>query len=190
MEKHRQEVLLKEYEICQQHNDSIGSQVWVSTTIFLSINVTLLGGVLYSLLRMDAFSVENLIGSIQFPILVPRGLATALGIGIIVILCFWKRWLKRMRFRTAINFERMGTIEDMLGMQKHKMCRRFDLDYKYKGKMSQDDKRYFERESSKFKYFPASGFDGLIWIARTLTVLWALSIVCVWLPIIIVSKGC
>ena len=68
----RTEILLREYETCLSHNNSIGSQVWVSTTIFLSINVALLGGVAYSLITSG--SLPN-----------GRWLVLALGLGIILI---------------------------------------------------------------------------------------------------------
>jgi hypothetical protein len=60
MDKERREILLKEYEVCQQHNDSIGSQAWVATTIFLTINVTLLGGILYTIINKVMFENTNL----------------------------------------------------------------------------------------------------------------------------------
>jgi hypothetical protein len=185
----RQEILLREYEACQRHNDSIGSQVWTSTTIFLSINVTLLGGLLYGLLTTDVFSIKNLDEIIQFQVLGPRIAATVLGLGIIVILCRWSQWLRRMRFHTAANSERMGTIERRLRICKHTIVRKLDLAFKNKKNQTSEQKHNLKKKREFWEYAPVSGFKGLICIAYTIITLWVLSIVYVWIPFIMVIIG-
>jgi hypothetical protein len=183
---------LTEYQNCQQHINSIGSQVWVSTTIFLTINVTLLGGLFYTLIAKVVLGNGSLIRANVIVIYLVLIGITVVGVGIIWILRKWINWLKRMRFRTGINFERMGEIEHMLGMRMHTMCRRFDLDYKdYKeNKMSEDNKKDFVQKSKEFKYFPASGFDGLICIAKILIGVWSFSLLVLWaITFISLKKG-
>ena len=187
----RTEILLREYDICQQHNDHIGSQVWVSTTIFLSINVTLLGGILYGILTSDGLS-KVYFGVTKTKCLPPQILIACLGItilgaGIIFILCNWQQWLKRMKFRTAANFERMKEIESMLGMRRHTIVRLFDK--ANEDKRTEQDKGDFENrlEDFKLKYYGASGFSGLIKMAWTLIALWILFIAGAWLIAIVIT---
>ncbi len=185
----RQEILLKEYEACQTHNNSIGSQVWVSTTIFLSINITLLGWLLHSIITKDAFgmsivtSMTDLGNIIEPNILGTKIATTAIGIGIICILRFWKRWLKRMRFQTTVNFDRMGTIERKLRICRHTISRRLDKTFKHEEHCTPEQKRRFEGKRKFWNYFPASGFDGLIRIASILIGLWVSGIVYIWFTI-------
>jgi hypothetical protein len=170
---------LTEYQVCQQHVDSIGSQIWVSTTIFLTINVALLGGLVYTLMRnLGSSSLElRLIILISF---------IALSIGIILILNKWVNWLERMRFRTAINFEREYELEALLGMRRHTMCRERDEEYDALKASGSAKIKEFQERNKHFKYFRASGFDGLMFIAKTLMGLWSLSIL-VLLTVLIIS---
>ena len=167
---------LTEYQVCQQHNDAIGSQAWVSTTIFLTINVALLGGLVYALMRdLGSSSLElRLIILISF---------IALSVGIILILKKWVNWLKRMRFTASINYERMGQIERFLGMRKHTMC--YELDEEYRQLKTSAARKEFDKRNEPFKYFKASGFDGLMFIAKTLMGLWSLSILVLLIALII-----
>ena len=182
----RTNILLKEYETCQSHNNHIGSQVWVSTTIFLTINVTLLGGLFYTLITKIVFRNSGL-GEIN---LITLGLVlvgvTALGAGIIWILKKWIDWLKRMRCRTSVNFERIKQIERILGMRRHLMCRLIDEKFK---KMSPNIQRKFLK-NNKFKYSPAGGFDGLICIAKILIGVWSFSLLVLWAVAIISLFDC
>jgi hypothetical protein len=180
----REEILLKEYETCQSHINSIGSQVWVSTTIFLTINVTLLSGLLYSFITKNVFSLENINEIVKLQILGPRIAVTALGIGIIVVLHRWKQWMKRMKFHTAVNFDRMGTIERRLGMSRHTISRRLDKFFKNKKRWTPVQKKNSKGRRKFWEFSRESGFDGLNWIALIVIILWVLSIVYVWFPII------
>jgi len=170
----RQEILLKEYEVCQQHNDSIGSQVWTSTSIFMSINVAVLGGVAYGIITKGIPLEEN-----------TKWLVLALGLGIISIFTFWMRWLNRMQFLTSINYERMREIEDELGMWKNWMARGLD-DW---DKLSDDKKKKLTDLHTRYPrgipwwnnrfpaYRPPRGFEGLKWTARIVMIMWVSFIV-------------
>lgn len=180
-EEWQRKALLTEYQVCQQQIESIGSQVWVSTTIFLTINVTLLGGLFSTLITRNIFSNTDLRRiSLSIPILLLVGV-TVLIIGIIWILRKWIGWLKRMRFTTSINYEREGEIEQLLGMNRHTMIRKLDLEYESIQELKLDCasrrklKEKFKKENKDYKYFKASGFDGLISIAIILMVVWGFS---------------
>jgi MFS superfamily sulfate permease-like transporter len=172
-----------EYELCQSHINSIGSQVWVSTTIFLSINVTLLGGILYGILTNEAFFEAIKTECLPRQILLVCLAITILGAGIIFILYCWQKWLKRMKFQAAANFERMNRIESILTMERHTIVRMFD---KYsEGKLTKQEekvfKKFLETYDLKDKYSKPSGFDGLIKIAWTIIALWILFIAGTWI---------
>ena len=177
---------MREYETCQSHNDHIGSQVWVSTTIFLTINVTLLGGLFYTLITKIVLENGSLGGANTIALLATLIGVTALGIGIILVLKKWINWLKRMRFRTSVNFERMKQIEHILGMRRHLMCRLIDENLP---KKPSDIRKKFLK-NNKFKYFPASGFDGLIYIAKILIGVWLFSLLVLWTVAIIPLVDC
>jgi len=111
----RQDILLREYEVCQQANDSIGRQVWLSTSVFLSTNVGLLGWIAYGITTRGAPHPDNI-----------HWLVLGLGLGIISIFIFWIHWLNRMQFLTRMNYERMREIEIDLGMWKNWFARALD----------------------------------------------------------------
>ena len=216
----KRQILLTEYQVCQQHNDSIGSQVWVATTIFLSINVTLLGGLIYTLITKMVLEHPDLTKICWIiPIIALIGV-TILGIGIIWILRKWIDWLKRMRFRTAVNFERMHTIERLLGMCKHTISRRLDRTFKKafenkkkwtpeqikifhrhtisrwlnrvfnKKKWTPEQKRIFKGKEGFWKYYREGGYDGLICIAKILMGVWSFSVLILWVVAIISLFDC
>ena len=112
----REDILLKEYEVCQSGNDAIGSQVWTSTSIFMSVNVSLLGALIYGLVHYLAKDGD----AVTCPVL-PLVCITILAIGLIIILICWKRWLNRTKFVRRINHKRMRQIEVELGMAKNRL---------------------------------------------------------------------
>jgi len=173
----KQEVLLREYEVCQQHNNSIGSQVWIATSVFMSVNVALFGSVVYSMISSSLLE-RNI-----------KCLGLVLGVGIIVILYCWKRWLNRMQFLTSINYERMREIEEALEMRKNKIA--WSLDHW--GELREEEKEEFKKLNERYprygwweflwkrfpKYAPPRGFEGLRSIVQILMVLWIIFIVLV-----------
>jgi hypothetical protein len=110
----RDEILLKEYETCQSNNNSLETQVWTSTTIFMSFNVTLLSGLIYLILTNN-ISVPEENQQILYPFLL------LVFIGIITILFLWINWLKRVKLMRYINNSRMRLIEHELNMWKNRM---------------------------------------------------------------------
>jgi len=101
----REEILLKEYEVCQQHINSIGTQVWQATAIFLSVNAA----VLAYIFQREWYGQD-----------VDRFLL-ALGISVIFILVLyiWRRWINRQLFIQISVYTRMREIETELGMWKN-----------------------------------------------------------------------
>lgn len=175
---------LTEYQVCQQHNDHIGHEVWLSTTIFLTINVTLLGGLFYTIITRIVLDNPDL-RSISSPIQITFIVLTAIGFGMVLILGKWVDWLKRMRFRAAINFARMGEIEPFLGMRKATMCRELDRQYDRLKTSDSVTREWFQLRAKHFKHFRASGFDGLMYIANLLIVVWFLSTLVLWAVLIV-----
>ncbi len=108
------DILLKEYETCQSNNNSLESQVWTSTTIFMSFNVTLLGGLMYAVLANRIHADTDMKQIIW-------ALSLLMFFGIIAILFLWKEWLKRTRLMRYINNSRMRQIEEKLEMWKNRM---------------------------------------------------------------------
>lgn len=170
----REEILLKEYESCQQHNESIGSQTWTSTTIFMTVNVSLLAGLVYGILTSE--TLANAIAQKDIATTIPQTIIALVGIvlvggGVIAILCRWISWLKRMRFLTGLNYQRMNAIERVLVMRRHWLVRYFDERYdpKRAAKANKPD-----RISKRYKYASARGFESTICIAKTLIILWSI----------------
>jgi len=122
----REEILLKEYEVCQQASNANASSYWIMAGIFFGITSALLGGLLYAILsneRLFPILIETVttINAPSTPISqswILRILVTVMGIGAIILLHFLKRWLKRITFLSRLNFERMREIELELGMWK------------------------------------------------------------------------
>ena len=189
---------LTEYEVCQQHVNSAGSEVWVSTTIFLTINVSLLGGLFYSFLTRIVLDSPDLKG-----VSAPLGLIasigfTALGLGILWILKKWVNWLLRMRFKVAVDFERMRELEASLGMRRHRMGRELDIEHDdlkrppcAADKAAREERRKaFEMRVKPLSFFRAGGYDGLIHIAKIVMGLWCVFILAFWAVVIILLHGC
>jgi len=174
----KEDIFLREYETCHSHNNSIGSEVWISTTVFLSINVALLGGITYGIMT------NGLPTNAKWLVLV-------LGLGIILIFIKWIRWLWRMQFLTSINYERMREIEDTLGMEKNWMARGLDLKYDTKqraewDKLPDERKNRINKLSEHYplklwkrfpKYARPRGFESLRSIAWIVIVIWLFFIV-------------
>jgi hypothetical protein len=110
-----QTVLLKEYELTQQHAASMRSHYWQILGIFMPVNTAAFGGIIYAIIR----GVENV------------GLLTLLfGMVIIPVNVFLMRYAVRASAVINANHRRMQEIEGELGMYTHLMID--DLD-NYKG---------------------------------------------------------
>ena len=53
----REDVLLKEYEVCQQHINALGNQAWQASTIFLTVNV----GILAFMFNREKHDMDSLL---------------------------------------------------------------------------------------------------------------------------------
>jgi len=175
----REDILLKEYETCQSHNNAIGSQVWVSTTIFMGFNVTLLAALI------GLYAVGNVIDDPLPDVLVVLLPIIILSLGVISILCFWKRWLQRVRYVTFVNYIRMRQIENKLRDNDkpvlHKNWLVFGLDEKLTAKQEEllrineatVDEAKDEINNAKIgKVPPHSGFKSLYTIISITITLW------------------
>jgi len=191
MNRDRQEVLLKEYEICQQDNNSIGSQIWLSASVLMSANVALLAWFAYVIIK-ELPLPENTEGLVT----VPEWLVTVLGIAIIAIFWSWNRWLNRMRFLKFINYERMREIESALGMRKN--WRAYGLDKPEK--LTSEEKELLVREIAdelgklgipmaddliewkrkRVRHAPSKGLEGSKGMAMIIMVLWGILVVAAW----------
>jgi hypothetical protein len=187
----RQEILLKEYEICEQQNNSIGHEVWSSTTIFLTVSVTLLAGLIYGTMTNDVFTKLFCRGNINiWPIVMALSGVMIVGIGIIIIFCRWIGWLKRTEFLTRLNYETLRDIETNLGMEKNWLARGLDLKHASKKLDPLDEppetvRNKLGKLDSKIGYAPPAGFVGLKCIACTVIAIWGVSIFIIFLSLIL-----
>lgn len=182
----RNKILLKEYEICQSHNNAIASQVWLSTSIFMSINLTLFGGLLFALLQSKILVwgiTEN--PNSLFVLL----LALLLAVAVVLTLCGWRSWLQRTQHITYVNNARMRQIEDAIKvngesvMQKNWLVRGLDLTFgkdKCTEKIPEPIKTEINKkvcDDKELKKVQQAGFDSLSLIVCTATGLWLAAIV-------------
>jgi len=121
----REEILLKEYETCQSHNNALGNQSWISISIIITVNLLLLGQV-----------ISNVVLKSSPDIGYPNFIVIILGIGIIYILLLFKQWNNRVTFHTRLNHDRMREIEMEIMekegdwvIQKNWRVRSLDIDY-------------------------------------------------------------
>ncbi len=89
----REQILLKEYETCQSHNNSLGSQYWAMVITFIGFATAFL-----------AVSTA----------LVRPWLTLGLGVAAIIIACLLYRMLRRINTIIFSNNFRMREIEDDL----------------------------------------------------------------------------
>lgn len=112
----REDILLKEYEVCQSHNNSLGQQAWVTISILITVNIIAIGQVSYEILQ-NSFPV---VGCLNFILVI------CLASVMVLILIIFYRWGKRIDFIILLNNERMRQIETKLEMWKN--WRVFGLD--------------------------------------------------------------
>ncbi len=182
----REEILLKEYEICQSHNNAIASQVWLSTSIFMSINLTLFGGLLYALLQSKIL-IHGTIGNQNLTFVM--SLALLLAVAVVLILCSWRAWLQRTQHITRVNNIRMRQIEDAIQvdgtsvMQKNWLVRGLDLTYRNEKDREKIPQRITDEidkkltVDKKLKRVGQPGFDSLNLIVCAAIWLWLSMIV-------------
>jgi hypothetical protein len=163
----RRDVLLKEYEVCQQHINTIGTESWQASAIFLLVNA----GVLAYLFQIEHGEPHTL-----FMVLI-------IGIIFILIFCFWKRFIKRMQFVQTITFERMREIEDELGLWKNWYVH--ILDELKSRNMEESDLNSLPKEKAhrikqlrkSYEHARPAGFPGLQSTAKLLMIGWGVLII-------------
>ena len=115
------QALLVEYQVCQSHNNSLGSQSWVSISIIITVNLLVLAQVVSQIVLktvpIDGFT--NLI------------VVILLGLLMIFILGVFWRWQKRITFLIRLNNQRMTNIEERLNFTIWKNWRPRGLDLYY-----------------------------------------------------------
>jgi hypothetical protein len=176
----KEEILLKEYELCDEQNRSMSHEIWTSTTIFMSANVILLTGIVYAAISSNLlagiFSGCRYNTSI-WPQIIPLGSILIVGVGIILIFFYWKGWLKRIKFLTIANYVRMRQIEKILGMRKNWLAFGYDLENDPNlSNPSNPPPEGLEKELEALRkeipYARAAGFGGLIKIAGIVIWIW------------------
>lgn len=160
----RQNVLLKEYEVCQQHINTLGTQNWQSASIFLLVNALILAFV-FSMKTHDRDSFM---------------LVLITGVMVSLIFYLWRSWIKRQQFVQVMAYQRMREIEQELGLWKNWYVCIFD---KLQSKELEESRlNSFSKENSsrirqlrdyyKCEYAKAAGYTGLKWIAIIIMVSW------------------
>ncbi len=142
----KDEILLKEYEMCQSYTNYLGTQYWVGLNIFITLNMALLGGVTYSIIQSDATLPES-----------TRWLILALGVVAIIFSLLMRGLYLRNWFITQLNFSRMREIEDDLGMEKNWRIHGLDLFYGNNeefGKLSEERRRWIREIRQSKNYQP------------------------------------
>ena len=100
------QTLLTEYQACQHDNSSTSLSYWTLAGIFIGVSSAVFGWLLYALISAAS-------QTFSLPIAI-----SVVGGAIIAILYLLRRWLKRVQFLQAMNYERMREIEGEVGMWK------------------------------------------------------------------------
>jgi hypothetical protein len=111
--KDRIQILLKEYEMLHEDSNALGARFWTFAGIILGFNTALLGGVGYFVIT----SSHKIIYGAQKPI-IDIGIV-ALGVCMVLMLFFLKRWLVHTNKVQKFNYRRACEIEERLGMRKN-----------------------------------------------------------------------
>ncbi len=129
------DVLLTEYQVCQQYNSSSAQSYWTITGIFIGFSSVLLGGLLYGILSNNLLlqTILHIVMqkdlqalaqkmAVDIPVKVMQVKVAAfvvlvLSAAIILVYYFLLRWLKRVQFLKLRHFERIHELELKLRMQ-------------------------------------------------------------------------
>jgi len=139
-----EQVLLKEYEVCQSHVNSLGNQFWISISIFISVNAAILGGITYSLIAKNVTIPNNAQYNTQWLVLL-------IGLGMILISLLLRFWQRRITFQININNDRMHEIEPKLGMSRNQLIIDLDEYYEEKNRVSTNDLSKKLKEKYQYK---------------------------------------
>jgi hypothetical protein len=104
--------LLTEYQVCQNDINSLTSNYWVLSSIFIGIVSALLAGAIFGVLGNDEILRNVLCERCLNPsVLYIRIIVTFFGIASIAILYLLKRWTGRVNYLIHMNHFRMHQIE-------------------------------------------------------------------------------
>ncbi|MBI2831531.1 MAG: hypothetical protein HYX79_04660 [Chloroflexi bacterium] len=162
----RQEILLREYEACRQDITDTSSRYWTIVGIFIPVDILLLGGA--------GFLLKTNSPPMSFG---TQLLVTLLGLGVILILFFLWRWLKRINYYIIIGWQRIHEIEANLEMLKNRTIYWLDnpkeIPYEQQARLT--------RITDKFGHPPTKEMCSLKGIFWTLSALWTLFILFTWI---------
>jgi hypothetical protein len=191
----KQEILLKEYELCLQDIIDTSSRYWTIVNIFMAANMVVLGAIVAGVISAS-FIKEAFVKPTPPQILVAGSVLIVLGLGMIIILISLKKYLKRANFLSAINYERMREIEFDLRIWKNWRVHGID-NWDKPSKISSDDrsrlteyhpekwwqgwrksKEYAtsNKSSNRWPIFAMIAIWGVIVLAASVAIVW--SIVC------------
>ena len=102
----KKEILLKEYEVCQQDNIAASANAWTVISIFSSISIGSIGAVIYKTIEVN-YDWRSLV------------LIIILSFMAIIVIHFLESWTKRATFLIGVNNNRMREIEKLLNMRKN-----------------------------------------------------------------------
>lgn len=113
----RNEILLKEYEICQEDNNAQSTRYWSIFGIFVSVNVVVLGALAYGLLNGDFLKrLSNI--TISYEIIAYYSIANILIVAFAVLTVLLKFWLDRINYLISSNHKGIHEIELELKMYR------------------------------------------------------------------------
>jgi hypothetical protein len=169
--RERTEILLREYETCQQNISFHATRYWAVVGIFMAVSTAALGGLIYGALSSNMLFTTSC-KSMLPQILAIGTLIVIFGLGMIVMLVSLKRWIRRINWLIFAKYFRMREIESQLGMAANWMIDTVDQDWNRLSPMEQNRlARLHERHEPPLetRYF--------ITILYTLVSLWGVVIV-------------
>jgi hypothetical protein len=163
----REDVLLKEYETCQQAVNTNMSRYWTVVSIFIGINAVFLGGITYYISIYLHQNVEWLVLSI---------LVTMVGGATIYIIFRLKCWIKRVNWLISVKYFRMREIEIVLGMRANLIVDAVDH---YWNELSPKQQQGIQSlHQSHVRPYETLQLTNIYW---TLISLWGVLIIVTWL---------
>ena len=135
IDKEKREILLKEYEICQQDNQAQLSRYWTIFSIFVSIITAVIGGLVYGLFNTNI--IKTLLIGEDFPYTIVKfTIIFIFLLGIFIITTFLEFSLNRVYYIIQNNIQRMLEIEIELDMWKELSIYIFDKWNRIKKKLN------------------------------------------------------
>ena len=166
------DVLLKEYETCQQSINNTNSRYWITVGIFISMNTALWAAVVYKAAN------TNFACNVNWEWIILPVLVTLLGAVMIFIINCLSRWLERVNWLMNIKYSRMIEIEKDLGMRANTYIDALD-NWDKLSKKQRALGRLVELYRNKLP--PARERDSLKNIYKWLITIWVLLMLMSWL---------